>query len=239
MNSRTLVQPYLLLTIFLLGFGTACLSQAPSNSEKLYGKDFEKGQKDAKYQECLMLMQKSVGADSEIFKYGDLNGDGGLEAISVVNIPKKSVRPNEFCVMRLTIFKYYSNGWGMALDASENYIQNPDGYVGLSYLPAPKIENYVGYMFGLFDHREDGSKGLTIKIVGLGKDLEQRDDDWPIEISWNPIAKKYQQYQIEQKLNSEKFIFVPEVRNPPRRYEEGQGQNKGVPAKKGVPKQKI
>lgn len=154
---------------------------------------------------CSIAARKSLGNSAIVLKCGHLTGRPKLETIAAVPLNGVKQRSGSVAVRHLVILKQTSRRWVTELRVNEQ-IKNPAGYIG-KFLSPPGSSK--GYYTSFDDHRSDGSAGFVVYLAEID---EQGEAEWPLQISWNPIAERFQLYAGDE----DPVGFRTEVQRPIR-----------------------
>jgi hypothetical protein len=154
-------------------------------------------------------MKEVLGPDAEIVKYGRLNGTNTVEAVGIVKIKGLALNGEGIPVSQLAILRLDPR-WRLVLRASEDWIKNDAGYVGIDFID--DSFRISGYRAKLSNQTTDGEAGFMLDLSFLLPGGES-DEGTPIRIAWNAAVGKYQ----EVVSNDGPVEFKPEIRQPPHR----------------------
>lgn len=147
-----------------------------------------------------------MGSGAEVVKYGRLADAKHLDGVAVVRI--RPVKNNRLLVSDLAILRWDGTGWKPVLRGSKS-ITNDAGYIGIDYID--DSFRFYGYEASFADRRSDGKQGFVLVLSYLTRTLDL--DGIPIEIGWNPVTGRFQEFSA----NEEPEGFKLELKNPPHR----------------------
>lgn len=158
--------------------------------------------------ECLDGVKTFLGPNSEVLKCGPLNGTDAVEAVGIVKLKKLSVNSDGLPVSQLAVVRFDGGRWRSVLTASDHWIRNEAGYIGIDYID--DSYRFVGYRAAL-DDAGDGKTGLLLSLSFLQPNGES--DGIPVQIAWNSKVGRYQ----EVVSYDGPYEFKPEIPQPPHR----------------------
>ena len=156
---------------------------------------------------CLGAAKKALGLSAEVLKCGHLTGGDALEVVAAVPLKSVKRRGDDVPVSQLAILRERKSGWSAELSVNKQ-IKNSAGYIGIQFIDESAKE--LGYYVSFSDHRSDETRGFVIFLSEIAPD---GNPEWPVQISWNPVVQRFQQYAGDE----EPIGFKSEIKNPPHR----------------------
>lgn len=123
-----------------------------------------------------------LGKDTQVLLYGDLAKTGTkqvLVANVVPNTPKSTIAGT---VITRAVVAENQNGKWMELMRCDEYLKNPQGFLGLT--PLLPVTGWK------LQYEESAEKGMTLYFTPVVTGSSQR--TLPIAVKWNPEKKRYQ-----------------------------------------------
>jgi hypothetical protein len=189
-----------------IGFSLLMLAIALSgcrNSAYAAGEQLKSSKQDSAMEKCLAEARKALGPDAEVLKCGRLTDGAHLETVAALRL-RRFPANGEIPVSKLVILRQNAPEWQVELSVDQ-WIRNEKGYLGIEFID--DSAEHAGYRVKLSDHRSDDTQGFTLQLRYLHGN---GGSEWPIEISWNPSVKRFEEYAYEEDPPS----FKPEVKNP-------------------------
>lgn len=164
---------------------------------------------------CLQAARRWLGASAEVAKCGHLTGPESIEVMAILPLSRHKKYPGRYYVSKFVILRRTGpDTWTLELRADQLPPRNRSGYMGVDFLdncpsygyaldPADHI--MVDDPTSIFNNRPD----FTLWLHYLNPEREV--EGASTEISWNPEARRFQEFDYEVGR------FKPELRNPPYR----------------------
>jgi len=152
-----------------------CGAEAPKQAE-------QKPPEPAVPEECQAAAEALLGSQTQVLLFGDLakNGKQQILAANVVpNTPKSVVAGT--VVTRAVVAENDDGKW-MELMRADEYLKNPNGFLGLTPLQA-----VTGWKL---QYETSAEKGLSLYFTPVRKGENEK--TLPIAVRWNPATKRYQ-----------------------------------------------
>jgi hypothetical protein len=191
-----------------IGFSSLILAITLSgcwNSTSAAGEQRKPSKQDSSMEKCFAEARKALGLDAEVLKCGRLTDGAHLETVAALRLRRFSAN-GEIPVSKLVVLRQNAPEWQVELSV-DKWITNEKGYLGIEFID--DSAEHAGYRVKLSDHRSDGTPGFTVQLRFLHGN---GGSEWPIEISWNPLVKRFEEYADEDPPR-----FKPEVKNPPHK----------------------
>ena len=178
-----------LLMCLLLGFTVLSVAQVSTNQTR-----------------CEAEAKRRLGDVFHVVEFGQLIGDSSLECVLI--LPYSGAAGQELRARSGVVIAWDGKQWRELLRFN-NQVRNDQGYIGVDYIDP---QYHYGFALRTNVRRSDGSNGFTMYFRFL--DAKLRPDGLPIEVSWNPKVKRFQEYAPNELDPPD---FKPEVGHPPIR----------------------